>query len=217
MAEKSEAPRPRSRQPADARRDQILDAATRVFSTSGFHGATIREIAREAGLAEGTIYIHFTNKQDLLLGILSRLNESERRAADLGQGLAGDDFRAFVTGYLRHRLSVLEQDLRTFQAVLPDLLLQADLRERYMREVLAPSLQLSEPLLRHFIARGALRPAPAGTDPQVAVALMLRAIPAMVLGLLVLRMLGDQTVAEQWAALPAWITNLLFDGLEPRS
>jgi AcrR family transcriptional regulator len=82
MAARSEAPRPRSRQPADARRDQILDAATRVFSTSGFHGATVREIAREAGLAEGTIYIYFANKQDLLLGILSRLNESERRAAD---------------------------------------------------------------------------------------------------------------------------------------
>ncbi len=41
---------------ATARRTQILDAAITVFSEKGFHRATIKEMARVAGIADGTIY-----------------------------------------------------------------------------------------------------------------------------------------------------------------
>src|ERR1041385_5603023 len=60
------------------RRDHILDAATQVFAAKGFEAATIREIARLAGVADGTIYTYFKNKAALLLGILDRLNETEQ-------------------------------------------------------------------------------------------------------------------------------------------
>ena len=42
-----------------ARRKQILDAATQVFAEKGFHRATIKDIARVAGIADGTIYTYF--------------------------------------------------------------------------------------------------------------------------------------------------------------
>ena len=42
-----------------ARRNQILDAATKVFAEKGFHSTTIKDIAREAGIADGTIYNYF--------------------------------------------------------------------------------------------------------------------------------------------------------------
>src|SRR5215467_7095021 len=61
-----------------ARRDQILDAATKVFAEKGFHPTTIKDIAREAGIADGTIYIYFENKTALMLGILDRMNETEQ-------------------------------------------------------------------------------------------------------------------------------------------
>ncbi|RJX28346.1 MAG: TetR/AcrR family transcriptional regulator, partial [Desulfarculus sp.] len=48
---------------------RILAAAERAFSEKGFAAATIAEIARLAGVAEGTIYEYFTNKQDLLMSI----------------------------------------------------------------------------------------------------------------------------------------------------
>ena len=38
-----------------ARRNQILDAATKVFAEKGFHPTTIKDIATEAGIADGTI------------------------------------------------------------------------------------------------------------------------------------------------------------------
>lgn len=192
---------------ADARRNQILDAATQVFVQKGFHAATIREIARTAQIADGTIYIYFKNKPDLLLGILNRINESERRAFDFAQGLTGvADVRGFLTSYVRHRLEVLNQTLDAFQALLPDLLTQPELRERYLREVLEPSFRIAEPVLQHWIAAGALRP--------VNVELALRAVPSLFLGLIVLRMLGDPAVAARWAELPEFISSLFFDGLK---
>ena len=45
--------------------NQILDAAVSVFADQGFQNSTISQIAREAGVADGTIYLYFKNKQDI--------------------------------------------------------------------------------------------------------------------------------------------------------
>jgi TetR/AcrR family fatty acid metabolism transcriptional regulator len=45
---------------------RILDAAVSVFADQGFYNSTISQIAREAGVADGTIYLYFKNKQDIL-------------------------------------------------------------------------------------------------------------------------------------------------------
>ena len=62
-----------------ARRKQILDAATQVFAEKGFHRATIKDIARVAGIADGTIYTYFASKDEVLLAVLDRLNETTER------------------------------------------------------------------------------------------------------------------------------------------
>ena len=58
----------------EERRNQILDAAARLFAHKGYKGATIREIAREAGVAEGTIYNYFDSKHDLLISLPQRIS-----------------------------------------------------------------------------------------------------------------------------------------------
>jgi AcrR family transcriptional regulator len=58
----------------EKRRNQILDAAARLFARKGYKGATIREIAREAGVAEGTIYNYFDSKHDLLISLPQRIS-----------------------------------------------------------------------------------------------------------------------------------------------
>jgi AcrR family transcriptional regulator len=54
------------RQQAGERREQILDAACRVFAEKGFAGASIREIAREVGVTEGLLYHYFESKEQLM-------------------------------------------------------------------------------------------------------------------------------------------------------
>lgn len=48
------------------KRQQILDAATRVFASRGYHGARVSDIAREAGIAYGLVYHYFRNKDEIL-------------------------------------------------------------------------------------------------------------------------------------------------------
>ncbi len=49
---------------------QILDAATKIFSQKGFQGSRTSEIAKEADVAEGTIFRYYKSKKDLLMGLL---------------------------------------------------------------------------------------------------------------------------------------------------
>jgi AcrR family transcriptional regulator len=53
----------------EQRREQILDAAEKVFFSKGFPAATVDDIAEAAELSKGTIYLYFKSKEDILLGI----------------------------------------------------------------------------------------------------------------------------------------------------
>src|SRR5437868_13974316 len=59
--------RRRRRSATSDKRTRIMDAAIKVFAERGFHSATVAEIARAAGVADGTIYLYFKSKDDLLL------------------------------------------------------------------------------------------------------------------------------------------------------
>ena len=57
------------------RREQILGSAVKVFARRGFGNATVAEIAEEAGVAPGTIYIYFEGKEDLFMSIPELISE----------------------------------------------------------------------------------------------------------------------------------------------
>jgi len=63
---------PRRRLTAEERRTGILDAALAVFSESGYHSASIDDIAREAGVSKALIYEHFASKQELYADLIAR-------------------------------------------------------------------------------------------------------------------------------------------------
>jgi AcrR family transcriptional regulator len=59
--------------PASGTRAQLVDAAERVLRSKGLARATTKEIAREAGCAEGTLYLHFADKLDLVRAVHEKL------------------------------------------------------------------------------------------------------------------------------------------------
>ncbi len=74
------------RQTADARdrkRQAILDAAIHVFSAAGYYRTRITDIARTAGVADGTVYLYFASKEAILSAVfeefMSRMLENGRR------------------------------------------------------------------------------------------------------------------------------------------
>jgi AcrR family transcriptional regulator len=61
------------------RRQDLLDAAARLFARQGFHAASMRDIARAVGMLPGSLYYHFTSKDELLLAVYG---EGVRRIAE---------------------------------------------------------------------------------------------------------------------------------------
>jgi AcrR family transcriptional regulator len=59
--------------PVSGTRAQLVDAAERVLRSKGLARATTKEIAREAGCAEGTLYLHFADKLDLVRAVHEKL------------------------------------------------------------------------------------------------------------------------------------------------
>lgn len=82
----------------EARPQQILDAAFEVFGERGLAGARLEDIARRAGVAKGTIYLYFPNKEALFKEmirqtVIAHLERSERDFVD--------DRRTTATAQLR--------------------------------------------------------------------------------------------------------------------
>ena len=189
----------------EARRNQILDAATKVFAEKGFHPTTIRDIAREAGIADGTIYNYFENKEALMLGIFDRLNESDQRDEDFSK-FSEVDFRSFMKAYLRHRLTILKADnFEVFRVVLSEIMVNKELRELYSQKILEPTFSMAEAYFQQWTAQHIIKP--------INISLAMRAISGMVLGLIVEYIIGDQTLESMWDELPDFLTDMILDGL----
>lgn len=84
------------------RRMEILDAAERCFTRSGFHQASMQEICAEAGMSPGNLYRYFPSKEALIAGISER-NRADAMASFAQVGQA-PDFFAGLAELARHHL-----------------------------------------------------------------------------------------------------------------
>jgi TetR/AcrR family fatty acid metabolism transcriptional regulator len=74
MTSTARTPKPAPRDPRSREKyGLILRAAIRVFSRSGFFGAKVADVAREAGVADGTVYLYFKSKDHLLISIFDEV------------------------------------------------------------------------------------------------------------------------------------------------
>lgn len=189
-----------------ARENQILDAAAVVFAEKGFHPTTIRDIAKQAGIADGTIYNYFDSKTALLLGIF------ERMKASIIQGempLMSDDIdlRTFIRTFLQYPLMGMKQDnFALFRIVVSEMMVNEELRTLYYQQILEPTLTMAEVYFEDQAAKQGLSPKTAR--------LTVRAISGMVLGLMLQRIMGDTTLTDQWEQLPDLLTDLIINGLK---
>ena len=84
---------------------KILDAAMQVFSTQGYEGASIRAIAKAAGISIGGVYLYFRNKEELYLNLIrGRIEEQllTTKEAVTSAGSPEDGLRAFLSLHLKY-------------------------------------------------------------------------------------------------------------------
>jgi AcrR family transcriptional regulator len=89
---------PRWQRRPDERPQQILEAAFRVFGKRGLHRATLDDVAREAGITKGTIYLYFPSKADLFVAMLRTRITAVIPAVETADGRAAPSLEARLAG-----------------------------------------------------------------------------------------------------------------------
>lgn len=190
------------------KRERILDAAERVFARSGFYQSRVSEIARDAGVADGTIYLYFKSKDDLLISLFeSRMERVNQRMAAALAGLATptEKLMALVRTHLG-----LVRDQPELAEVLTIELRQST---KFMKEYANPRFGEFLKLVASVIAEGQACGELAATVPPPHAA---RMIFGIVDELALAWLLGrgenfDLDVAADWVGM------LVMDGLKPRA
>jgi AcrR family transcriptional regulator len=182
MAKKSDSERI---QTVQARRSGIQEAAAKLFAEKGYHGTTTREIAEAAGVAEGTIYNYFANKEDLLVSMLNYLSIEQQRGSEIASAL-NLPLREALRAMFRTTVSEAKQNMAMAATVYSEALVNPTLRERYVQQRVEPLAALLEQHLRAHIDHGEAR--------EVNVSLVVRIALAAQMGLAMLLLLGDRAL-----------------------
>ncbi|HEX7610674.1 MAG TPA: helix-turn-helix domain-containing protein, partial [Solirubrobacteraceae bacterium] len=90
-------------------RERLLSAARGVFARRGFHGASVEEIASEAGFSTGALYSNFDGKEDLFLVLMER--EIEEHAREIAEAVgARDSMAEKATGGARQWMTMIDRE-----------------------------------------------------------------------------------------------------------
>lgn len=186
-------------------RDRILQAAVGVFSRDGFDRSSVKSIAMDAGVAVGSIYNHFRNKDDLLISIfedefrqrmalLDRLRDSRIPVRDQVQQLLQDHFAR----------------AREHRELAELLLYERFHRGSTLRECLVPLqqgvIERIAGILKAGIDEGWIRPC----HPRV----VAQALFDLVQTMTACWVLGDACEADEtFAAAPKELADLMWKGL----
>ena len=99
---------------AKTRRRQIFLAACRVLARKSFHQATVKEIALEANLAAGSIYLYLRGKEEMLLLLAESMVTELAEALPGIRAASGDDPRRELLGIMRGALDVIDRYREAF-------------------------------------------------------------------------------------------------------
>ncbi|MEI6360723.1 MAG: TetR/AcrR family transcriptional regulator [Actinomycetes bacterium] len=119
-----------ARLPREQRRQQVLAAALEVFSSSGYHAASMDEIAEHAGVSKPVLYQHFPGKLDLYLALLDAGIDELRAAANAALTTTTDN-RERVSGMVTAYFAFVEDPAGAFRLVFEsDLANEPQVRQR---------------------------------------------------------------------------------------
>ena len=145
------------------KRVRILDAAVKVFAQEGFFNAKVAQIAHVAGVADGTIYLYFKSKDDLLISLfedrMEMVNSTLREALNAGEN-AVDRLRRVV----RLHLELVQSNRHMAEVICVELRQSAKFMKDYANPKFAEFLRLIAGAVAEGQKSGELR---ADLDPQV--------------------------------------------------
>jgi AcrR family transcriptional regulator len=198
-----------SRQPdiSEIRRNQILDAATKVFVRQGFQHARMDDIVEESGLSKGTLYWYFKSKEDIINAILRRLFTGD---------LANLENLVQAEGTASERLVQLTNDrvigLKQMSSLVPIIFefYAVAVHQQWVKQFINEYFQHFRTLLEELIQQGIER----GEFRQVNARNAAISFASLYEGLTLHWMMDPETI--QWEILSENSIPMLLDGLKAR-
>lgn len=142
-------------QMAEARRMQILMGAAEVFAEKGYHQATTKEIAKAAGVSEGTIYNYFANKRELLVAMVNAIGMQSVRSIIVDH--PPDKPEAFMKAVLKDRYELAKQFGNRMTPLIAEMFTDAEMREIIYNQIAMPIAGHVEKFIQTNIAAGRFR------------------------------------------------------------
>jgi AcrR family transcriptional regulator len=164
------------RQPPEARRQQILDAATALLLENGLAGTSVDAVARRAGIAKGTVYLYFPSWQDLLGALRARYADGLAGRAEAALGDADPADPGSVVGAFDRLVGELLGYGQVNRRLYHILFQEAGGHEGY---TVGQLHHLVRCLLSEAMDQGALTPA----DPELLARFLLAGLHAVLLPL----------------------------------
>lgn len=140
---------------------RIIEAALSVFGEHGFERSTTKAIAREAGVAEGTIFNYFPTKKDILFGFLE--DEVVGQLPEVFRDASVGDL-TLVKNFLRNRLELWRKNQAVMKVMVAEGLFNEELAREIGERIFLPGLKQIEGYIAQRIEAGAFRQ----VDPAVA-------------------------------------------------
>ncbi len=189
------------------KRERILDAAERVFARSGFFQARVSEIARDAGVADGTIYLYFKSKDDLLISLFeSRMERVNSRMRDAIAGLTSPTEK--LSAIVHTHLGLVKTSPQLAEVLTVELRQSSKFMKEYANARFGEFLKL----IAAVIVEGQEAGEFVNTIPaQHAARMVFGIIDEMALAWLLGR--GESFDVD---AVSDWVVTMLVDGLRPR-
>ena len=143
-------------QMAEARRMQILMGASQVFAEKGYHQATTKEIAKAAGVSEGTIYNYFANKRELLVAMVNAIGMQSVR--DIMVDASPDKPEEFLKAILKDRYELAKQFGSRMTPLIAEMFTDAEMRETVYNQIALPITGHLEKFIQTNIDAGRFHP-----------------------------------------------------------
>ena len=119
-------------------RRRIIEAADTLIREQGIAGATTREIARAAGCAEGSIYVHFQDKIDLVIAVIVEREPYFAELLELPSRAGEDTVEANLVPWVEELLKLLHDNQPIFYALMGDRGVFARFKERLRERETGP-------------------------------------------------------------------------------
>jgi AcrR family transcriptional regulator len=158
-----------------ALRRRIIEAADTLIREHGLAGATTREIARAAGCAEGSIYVHFEDKIDLVIAVIVEREPYFAELLELPSRAGEETVEANLVPWIRELLSLMRENQPIFFALMSDRAVFARFKER-LRERNTGPFALYQAAADYVRAEQALGRVDPEATPEIVAAILVGAV-----------------------------------------